>query len=246
MRLFSDLNLRSLSIAPNTLINSYPTKGVVLHYHFAKLQLHSLAIRGLVPSPNLSMDRSEAANIAIFSAVAAINLVLREPDLRQGIMGVPLFKHTMITFAAVFLLKVAWKWSSYLNIDPSQVLNLVQEVVNLMRSANVNRRHLVYHIANGLAKNVDKFRKRIPCAAAPSMQSEAHRSSHLSPATDSRYVEVFDDFVVGDGLSFAMDDWLFPTELDGFSGYQQEALSSGIWNEGNGQISGNSGMGGNW
>jgi hypothetical protein len=195
-------------------------------------------------------------------------------------MGVPLFKHTMITFAAVFLLKVAWKWSGYVNIDPAQVLNLVQEVVYLvsspspltlywegwmprlplsphilpwsrvltnqqMRSVNVNRRHLVYHIANGLASNVEKFRKRIPCTASPLHPGE-DGSSQLASSANSQYAGVFDDVVVGDGLSFAMDDWLFPTSLDGFSGYQTEGMAGGLWSEVQSGMEGNSSISGNW
>ena len=163
-------------------------------------------------------------------------------------MGIPLFKHTMITFAAVFLLKVAWKWSSYLNIDPVHVLNLVQEVVNLMRSTNLNRRHLVYHIANGLAENVEKFRRRFPRSVASLAQQpdEDESSGHVGSSAGSQYAELFDDFMVGDGLSFAMDDWLVPTSLDGFSNYQQEGQSSNLWNEVQSGISGNSNIGGTW
>lgn len=193
------------------------------------------------------MERIEAANVAIFSATAAISLLLREPDLRQGVVGMPLFKHTMITFSAVFLLKVAWKWSDFVNIDPAQVLGLVQEVVNLMKSVTVSRRHLVYHITNGLAESIEKFRKRMPPVASrpdlfpPNDIPPPH--SQLTP--DAQSADVFPDFIIGDGLDFDADGWLFPSSLDVFWTDQQPGPEN-VWNGTESVISSVPAMGSHW
>lgn len=93
--------------------------------------------------------------------MATLNLLLFEPDIRTALVGVPLFTHTMIAFSAVFLLKVAWKWSStYLYIDERQVLDLVQQVINTMSSVQASDKHLTNHIANGLRQMLAKLRSR--------------------------------------------------------------------------------------
>ena len=104
------------------------------------------------------MDRREAANIAISSAMACLNMVLEEPDIRDAIVGVPIFTHTMVTFSAVFLLKVAVNWNSaYLSIDGRQVRRLVERVIELLNCVSAGDRHLTRHIARGLGKMLDRF-----------------------------------------------------------------------------------------
>ncbi|KAF9893102.1 hypothetical protein FE257_012513 [Aspergillus nanangensis] len=141
-------------------VRTYPSKGVVLHYHFAKFQLNSLSLRALSPSntPVFSMDRKESANIAISSAMACLNMVLEEPDIRDAIVGVPIFTHTMVTFSAVFLLKVAVNWNSaYLSLDGRQARHLVERVIELMTCVSAGERHLTRHIARGLSKMLERF-----------------------------------------------------------------------------------------
>jgi hypothetical protein len=146
--------------ADSPYVRTYPSKGVVLHYHFAKFQLNSLALRALSPTntPVFSLDRKECANTAISAAMACLNMVLEEQDVRDAIVGVPIFTHTMVTFSAVFLLKVAVNWNSaYLNIDGRQVRHTVQRVIELMTCVSAGDRHLTRHIARGLGKMLDRF-----------------------------------------------------------------------------------------
>lgn len=216
----------------------------MLHYYFAKLQLHSLAVRGLKPPATgtelLSSERAEAANVAIYCAISAIRMFLDEQDLRSAMVGVPLFKHTMITFAAVFLLRVAWKWREHLLIDAHQVSKLVQSIIEVMRSVDVNRRHILWRLTNGLSDNLAKFRNALahgadqrnqlqPLQAAPNYtytENVASSSvSHSLAATqmpvhqslmDAQARDIFDDLFAADGLSFAADEWLFAPSYDGF------------------------------
>jgi hypothetical protein len=232
-------------------VGSYPSKGVVLHYYFAKLQLHSLAIRGLNPPANnhtfLSSERAEAANVAIYCAISAIRMFLDEQDIRTAMVGVPLFKHTMISFAAVFLLRVAWKWRAHLLVDPQQVSTLVQSLVDVMRSVDVNRRHLLWRLANGLADNLAKLKHELAREDTSSMHhqgplvlqqymtadSEALRPVSQTMAgaqemerptyTDVVARDIFDDLFAADGLSFAADEWLFTAPYDAYSSAQNNA-----------------------
>lgn len=146
---------------PNKYIFSYPSRGIALHYHFAKLQLNALSIRGfqhLVPR-QFSAARKSHASIAISSAIAILRQVIDEPDIRASIVGVPLYLHTMIAYAAVFLLKVQLKWSSLqINTESVDIYDLVGQVVVLLREAKANERHLSYHIAAGLEKMLQRSR----------------------------------------------------------------------------------------
>ncbi|KFY84866.1 hypothetical protein V500_08929 [Pseudogymnoascus sp. VKM F-4518 (FW-2643)] len=147
--------------ADSPYVGSYPSKGVVLHYHFAKFQVNSLALRAVPVNSPLSMERKEAANIAISSAISTLNMLLHEPDIRGSIVGAQLFTHTMVAFCAVFLLKVAWLWDSvFLSINKQQVEELVQSLVDVMSNVSAGEKHLTYHIANGLTKMLDRFRNR--------------------------------------------------------------------------------------
>jgi hypothetical protein len=149
-----------LVTADSPFVRTYPSKGVVLHYHFAKFQLNSLALRALSPTnaPVFSMDRKECANNAISAAMACLNMVLEDQDVRDAIVGVPIFTHTLVTFSAVFLLKVAVNWNSaYLNIDGRQVRRTVERVIELMTCVSAGDRHLTRHIARGLGKMLERF-----------------------------------------------------------------------------------------
>jgi hypothetical protein len=159
-------------------IGSYPSKGVVLYYHFARVHLNSLALRALPPpstSPaqSLTYDRREAANIAISAAISTLTLVFEEPDLRCAMSAVPVFTHTMVAFCANFLLKMVSTWgsthsSSLLATDPTgpvldfnvtQVLALARRSADFLAKVaeNVNEKHLTSHIVQGINDVLDRM-----------------------------------------------------------------------------------------
>lgn len=107
------------------------------------------------------MDRKESANIAISAAMSTLSLVLEEPDIRDAIIGVPLFTHTMVTFSAVFLLKVAVNWNSsaYLSVDVPRVQDLIEKVIDLLTHVRAGERHITRHIASGLSKMLERFKE---------------------------------------------------------------------------------------
>lgn len=199
-------------IADSPYVGSYPSKGVVIHYHFAKFQLNSLSLRAVTANTNLSLDRMETANIAISSAVATLNMVLNEPDIRNAIVGMPLFTHTMIAFSAVFLLKVAWKWNvALLNIDAHQVHDLAQSIIDFMSNSTASERHLTFHIAAGLRKMLEKL-KCLEGAATPQPDSIGHIfDMTIGPPQDLVYDN---DDANGFGFGYSWSD--FPMSFDFF------------------------------
>jgi hypothetical protein len=186
-------------LADSPYCGSYPSKGVVLHYHFAKFQINALSLRAIArSSPSiLSLDRKESASVAVASAMATLNVVLEEPDIRNAIVGVPLFTHTMVAFSAVFLIKIAVKWElGFLNIDARQIHALVERVIEFMKekSAGASQKHLTGHIAAGLHKMSERLKQlqqnngdRINDLAAStngntaSLQQEVNSSQFVPP-----------------------------------------------------------------
>ncbi|KAH8649073.1 hypothetical protein BX600DRAFT_404159, partial [Xylariales sp. PMI_506] len=144
----------------NQCIGSFPPKGITLYSYFAKLQLNSLAIRGVSLSQGrLSTERKEFANMAISAAASILTFVLEEEDMRRAMVGTPLYVHTMIAFASVFLMKVATKWNRImgLNVESKYVSHLLERMIVLLKSSVTSERHLLYHIAFGLEKMLAKL-----------------------------------------------------------------------------------------
>lgn len=125
----------------------------------------------------MSPDRRKLANLAIESAIATLQVVLDEKDMQRALVGVPLYLHSMITFAAVFLMKLAAKTCSLSNggqnsiasadllVDVGHVRVLVGRVVDMMVSCSqrASERHLSHHIARGLQKmltGLEEWEKR--------------------------------------------------------------------------------------
>lgn len=191
--------------ADSAVIFSYPSKGVVLYYHFARFQLNSLALRALPPpsaasSESLSYDRREAANIAISAATSTLTLIFEEPDLRRAMTGVPIFTHTMVAFCATFLLKMAKTWGGVaqaaspewttepvglgLNFNIGQVLSLSRRSANLLArvSESLNEKHLTRHIVHGikeLLKHFDAAETPVSTTTMPFSRPDAGESRSL-------------------------------------------------------------------
>lgn len=200
-------------IVDNPYVGTYPSKGVVLHYYFAKFHLNSLALRAVASDADLSIDRREAANTAISSAMATLNMVLYEPDIRSALVGVPLFTHTMVAFSAVFLLKVAWKWGpASLNVDENQVLRLVQSAIEIMAGVKASDKHLTYHIAGGLKRMLERLGSRnlsMPSHYNPIEGRGVEVGGSLNSSTIPNSIESF-------GLDIPETWNEFPTSLDFF------------------------------
>jgi len=133
-----------------------------MHWNFSKLQLNALALRGLSPRQAhlMSDQRRDFANLAIANAIATLGFVLEDPSIRASIVGVPLYLHTMITYASVFLLKVHMRWkAARLNIDTALALSLIDRSAQLLAQSGASEKHLAHHIARGLTSMTTKAKK---------------------------------------------------------------------------------------
>lgn len=149
----------------NHFIGTFPPKGNQLYSYFAKLQLNSLAVRGVnISHGQLSTERKEFANHAISAAASILTFVLEEEDMRRSLVGSPLYVHTMIAFASVFLMKVTTKWNRIigLNVEARYVSELLERMIALLKSSVTSERHLLHHIAAGLEKMLAKSQAASP------------------------------------------------------------------------------------
>ncbi|KAI9172567.1 Transcriptional activator of proteases prtT [Paramyrothecium foliicola] len=132
-------------------IGLFPRKGALLHFHFAKLHLYSHIFRGLSgdsPIPHYLLD---CATEAVRVATNTLELILSDPDIAAGVVGMPSYLHCMTAFACMFLIKVAVKYGSEL-VDPDRVLSLTTTLVQHFRSLPTGRWHLAKLMAPGLEK----------------------------------------------------------------------------------------------
>jgi hypothetical protein len=192
-------------------IGEFPTKGVILHHHLAKLHLHSHVFRGLkgAPVPHHFQDSAAAA---VAAATAIIETVLTDDDIREGLVGIPHYIHSMIAFACVFLLKIAAQYSGQY-IEDAVVFDLTTRAVQQFRSTPVGKWHLVHLMAEGLDKMLAK-KTLTPTAVATeyvppasmtqSMGQMVHANEHMSGANgDGLFGENFED-----GFNFGTSSFL--------------------------------------
>jgi hypothetical protein len=145
----------------NEHIGNFPSKGILLHYHFGKLHLFSHVFRGLKsgdhvePIPTYFKDTASAA---VSHATTILELLLNDADIRPSIIGVPHYFHTMIAFACVVLLKVSDRYRDDLGIDVGLTHALIKRVIEFLRAINCGRYHLVHWMAEGLAKMLHSCR----------------------------------------------------------------------------------------
>jgi hypothetical protein len=131
-------------------IGLFPAKGVVLHHHLAKLHLHSYVFRGHKGGQVPSFFQEHAV-AAVSAATSIIEMLLNDPVVRDSLVGVPHYIHSMIAFACVFLLKVAAQHSG-MYMDDATVLDLTTKAAQQFRSTAVGKHHLVHLMADGLEK----------------------------------------------------------------------------------------------
>ncbi|KAL6708920.1 hypothetical protein ACN47E_002327 [Coniothyrium glycines] len=180
-------------------IGEFPTKGANLHHHLAKLHLHSHVFRGL-KGGMVPAHFQSSASAAVASACAIVELVLSDHDIRESLVGIPHYIHSMIAFACVFLLKVAVRYSSQY-VEDDKVFDLIAGAIKQFSATPVGNWHLVHMMAEGLekmiAKQIQAKRSPTTMATSPARGSSngsqppvparlGHAESVIAPAIASR------------------------------------------------------------
>lgn len=123
------------------------------------MMLNSLALRGrslftISSTSTLPTSLRPLASHAISSAHQILMIVLEEPNIRDSMVGVPLYLHTVIAFAVVFLIKMSSRWMSIgVSIDPeTRTKPLIEGVIALFRSCKAGKAHILYSMADGFER----------------------------------------------------------------------------------------------
>jgi hypothetical protein len=148
--------------------------------------------------------------------------VLTDDDIREGLVGIPHYIHSMIAFACVFLLKIAAQYSGQY-IGDTVVFDLTTRSVQQFRSTPVGKWHLVHLMAEGLEKMLAK-KTMTPTTAskfvAPRTISPAPRANtNLSQPThgDTLFTENFEDtFNSGTSSFLNFDTGTLDLDFNGF------------------------------
>ncbi|KPM46111.1 Transcriptional activator of proteases prtT [Neonectria ditissima] len=212
----------------NSFIGTFPPKGIILYSYFAKLQLNILAVRGVsLNSGRLSTERKEFTNMAISAAASILTFVLEEEDMRRALVGTPLYVHTMIAFASVFLMKVATKWNRLMgfNIEHSylNVSHLLKKMIILLKSSITSDRHVLHHIANGLEKMLAEM-------TAEAGEEEQGRPLHVLQPEQFDYHKGSNEVITAPGIGFGPPPVQLPST--GWDAYAQQTHEQDFFGNG--------------
>ncbi|KAJ3533600.1 hypothetical protein NM208_g7913 [Fusarium decemcellulare] len=211
-------------------IGSFPRKGTILHYNFAQIHLYSHVFRGLSgddPIPHYFLD---CATKAVSAATAIIDLIITDPDVAVGIVGMPSYMLSMTAFACMFLIKVALKYGGDL-IERQRVHELTTSLVRQFRSLNAGKWHLANLMAGGLERMTGTLNAVAPgqVGQVPNgaiVNNGIHENLDLSnqmPPGDRPFTDIdgdmFFDYDMSFGLSpvFRFDPSMFTMDASGQS-----------------------------
>ncbi|KAK7224754.1 hypothetical protein V2G26_012757 [Clonostachys chloroleuca] len=115
---------------------TFPRKGCVFHYQFAKLHLLSHVFHGLGCSP-IPTEFLEAAHGATAAAMAILNIIITEPVVREALVGLPCYIQSMIDFACMFLMKLIANYGNQL-VDRNEFVDILSCLVAAYQATPVN------------------------------------------------------------------------------------------------------------
>jgi hypothetical protein len=153
--------------------------------------------------------------------------VLTDDDIRDGLVGIPHYIHSMIAFACVFLLNIAAQYSGRY-IEDDVVLDLTTAAVQLFHTTPVGKWHLVHLMAQGLEKMLTKKTlplvvaaqdSGLPDAVARNTSKEPQASENLPTTTngDSLFGDGFEDaFNFGTSSFLNFDTGTLDLDFTGF------------------------------
>lgn len=213
-------------------IGTFPRKGVLLHFHFAKLHLYSHIFRGLRKGDPIPSYFLEPASSAAAAATSIIDLLIADADIQPALAGMPSYMHSMSAFACMFLAKLAMIHGDQL-IDRQQVMDSIVRLAGFYRSTPVGKWHLVNLMADGLDKIVETLRAtgtsllnqppRIDLA--PAQTEEGDFASLMNPAFSGDSAFSFDaNFLLDSNMSLGAPELMYfsngtnmPGLMDNFS-----------------------------
>lgn len=205
-------------------VGDYPAKGVLLHHGFSELVLNSLALRGR-PLENLELlplNLRSLASRAIDAAHYILQYTMDETAYREALVGIPLYLHSMIAFAAVFLMKIAHKWHAIgVNIDPeTRTKPLIEGMIRTLRDCKAGTNHMVFSMASGFQRLLKQWGKNTANGASSRSllprPAQVHRTESGTVLTPSMHSSP--DYLLGQNYDPAITSDYYDYPLTAMSG----------------------------
>lgn len=138
---------------PNPHIGDFPVKGLQLHYQFSKLYLGHHVFKGL-KGEAVPAYFFQSACMARDAAIEIFEMIFRDQELQQSLVGMPHYFHIMIAFAGHFLLEISNKYHEQLSIDLQQTFDLLGKVLTLFQNLACIPQHPIARMTGGLARKL--------------------------------------------------------------------------------------------
>ena len=94
------------------------------------------------------------------TAVSIFEMILSEPELQEGLVGMPHYFHVMIAFAGHLLLEICQNYYEQLAIKIQDDFQVINSALNLFRNTQCIPQHPIWRMTPGLN------RKLHDCAAS--------------------------------------------------------------------------------
>jgi hypothetical protein len=223
--------------SPRAHSGSY-ARDVHLHFLFSNLVLNSLVLRGrpLDRLSELPVPLRPLALRAVDTGHAILQHFLDDPGSQDGIVGMPLYMHSMIAFAVAFLTKLAHRWHAIgITVDPTDCTEpLIKNVIKLLRSCTAGKNHMVYTMSDGFERMLRQMKKMQTRHQQSLVGPDAQPSSVVGPAT-SQAPRITATSLAGDGhaqASFDPSSAMSGDSPDLFAGWGFQ--NDGLWATGMG------------
>jgi hypothetical protein len=138
-------------------ISGHFQTAVDLQFYFSKLYLCSHVFRGPKPqneARQISPDMEEFANSAIDSAAHIVCAIAIDQGIQSSLANLTTYFHTMLAFAAVFLLKMVRQGPLNIKTDKEEIFGLIDQLLTVLVSitAEVHSHHLLYSLASSIQR----------------------------------------------------------------------------------------------
>lgn len=137
----------------NAFIGDFPKRGLQLHYQFGKLYLTHQVFKGLCGRP-VPPHFLSAATMAHDTAVSIFEMILSEPELQEGLVGMPHYFHVMIAFAGHLLLEICQNYYEQLAIKIQDDFQVINSALNLFRNTQCIPQHPIWRMTPGLNRKL--------------------------------------------------------------------------------------------
>ncbi|KAJ0418722.1 hypothetical protein BJY00DRAFT_324706 [Aspergillus carlsbadensis] len=137
----------------NAFLGEFPKQGLQLHYQFGKLYLGHQVFKGLHGRP-IPPHFLTAATMAHDTAVAIFEMILGQPELQEGLVGMPHYFHVMIAFAGHLLLEICQNYYEQLAIKVQDDFHLINSALHLFRNTQCIPQHPIWRMTPGLSRKL--------------------------------------------------------------------------------------------